>query len=43
MLDLVRILTLLRVLKHIENDITRELGRIIIGALALVVGLSGYL
>lgn len=43
MLDLLRILTLFRVLKHIEDDFSRELGKIIIGALALVIGLSGYL
>lgn len=43
MLDLLRVLTLIRALKYIENDINRELCRIIIGALALVIGFSGYI
>jgi len=43
MLDLLRILTLFRALKYIENDINRELCKIIIGALALVIGFTGYI
>ncbi|CDW84459.1 cation channel family protein [Stylonychia lemnae] len=43
MLDLLRISTLFRALKYIENDINRELSRIIIGALTLVIGFSGYI
>lgn len=42
-LDLLRILVLFRLLRHTENEISRELSRIIIGALALVVGFSGYI
>jgi voltage-gated potassium channel len=43
MLDLLRVLVLFRLLKYTENEISRELSRIIIGALALVVGFTGYI
>lgn len=40
---MLRIMTLFRALKYIENDINRELMRILIGALGLVLGFSGYI
>jgi len=43
MLDLLRILILFRALKYIENDINRELFKILIGAFALTIGYSGYI
>jgi hypothetical protein len=43
MLDLLRLFTLFRLLKYIENDINREFANIIIGVLALVICYSGYI
>ena len=43
MMDLLRISSLFRALKYIGNDINRELASIIIGALTLIIGFSGYI
>lgn len=42
MLDLLRVLSLYRLLKYIENDINRELWKIILGVLSLVICFTGY-
>ena len=43
MLDVLRLVTLFRTLKYFEDDIARELARILIGALLLTFGFSAYI
>lgn len=43
MLDVLRLVTLFRTLKYFEDDIARELARIMIGALLLTFGFSAYI
>jgi hypothetical protein len=43
MIDLLRMQVLLRVTQYIENDLTRELINIIVGASALVLCFTGYI
>jgi len=42
MLDLLRLMTINRVIKYIENDINKELSNIILTVLALVVVMAGF-
>lgn len=43
MLDLIRIMSIRRLVRHVDDDINRELGFIIVGVSSLIIFFSGYI